>query len=249
MRQLVVIAILFIKLTFVYASQTEIIEKGDFEKAQIKAKEEGKLLFLDFYARWCTPCKWMSETTLQDPEVQSKLKKDFIAVKVNIDDFEGFELKSRFDIRYLPTILIFNSDGIMIERVEQTVGTSKMIELLHETAGRYPSNRIHEVNSSPSEIFHNNLVTTSHEENSSRTSSAEVKIFQLQMGVFSSLQNASNLSNDLKSKFTRPVTILEQNNDGQVVYKVFMGQFDNEQSANDYKEFLMRDFQLDSKVL
>ena len=41
--------------------------QGSFTSAKLKASEEGKLFFLDFTASWCTPCKWMEETTFTDP--------------------------------------------------------------------------------------------------------------------------------------------------------------------------------------
>ena len=71
----------------------------------------------------------MDENTFKDPEVIGQLQQHFITLRVNIDDMEGFEMKSRFDIRFLPTVLIFNQEGVMVERRRNT-GHKKMRSLL-----------------------------------------------------------------------------------------------------------------------
>lgn len=126
--------------------------KGSVEDARSKASQEGKLFLLDFYADWCTPCNWMKETTYTDDTVLALLKNDYVAIKVNIDDLEGFNLKERYQVKYLPTILIFNSQSQLLLRVEETLSPSQMIQALkkynveeHKIAIR------HDVNISPTE--------------------------------------------------------------------------------------------------
>ena len=252
MKQVLLLLILFI-LSFTAFASGSILERGDFEKAQLKAKTENKLLFLDFYASWCTPCKWMDETTFQDAEVLSILNQKFIAVKVNIDDFEGFELKSKFDIRYLPTMLIFNQNGVLIERVEETLGVSKMKNLLNESTANIDMEVIHAVNSSPSQIFSSDKkLATSSEENKTEeneVTTSDIKEYKIQVGVFASVQNAIKMQKNLKKRFTESVIISEVKINGSIKYKVLMGSFKNLGDAESYQTMLKKDFKIESIIL
>jgi thiol-disulfide isomerase/thioredoxin len=250
MKKLVVLFFAVFSLNSIsFANEMLFIEKGGFEKAKLKAKEEGKMLLLDFYASWCTPCKWMDETTFKDLEVRSLLDQKYIAVKVNIDDFEGFELKSKFDIRFLPTILIFNPNGQMIERVEETLGSQKMKTMLSGHAEANASFVKHKVNSSPRDVLKKEIdqpteATEYVQEDESKT------LFRMQMGVFSTFEGANAKSLELQNVFVEKITIIEHTNtNGKILYKVVMGEFSTSSEARSFKDVLETQFNMKSIVL
>ncbi len=221
-----------------FANTFMTIERGGFDKAKLKAKEEGKMLFLDFYASWCMPCKWMDETTFKDFEIMNLLEQKYIAVKVNIDDFEGFELKSKFDIRFLPTILIFNHEGKMIERVEETLGTQKMKTMLQNHAESNAPFIKHKVNSSPRELVQNDYTASTSGE---LTDSAKT-MYRMQMGVFSTLESANIKSEELKQQFVDKISIIQQEKDGKILFKVLLGEFNTLNEARSFNRYLMSNF-------
>ena len=49
------------------------------------AKNENKIVIVDFYAAWCKWCKVMEEEIFSDSEMLARLKKDFICVRLYMD--------------------------------------------------------------------------------------------------------------------------------------------------------------------
>ena len=69
-----------------------------------------KSILIDFYADWCGPCRALGPVL----EEISNEKHNFNIGKVNVD--EEKELASRFKIRSIPTMIVFEN-GNEVERV------------------------------------------------------------------------------------------------------------------------------------
>jgi thiol-disulfide isomerase/thioredoxin len=224
-------------------------EKINLAEARIKASKEGKLIFLDFYADWCKPCVWMDQTTLNHATVAEILNQNYIPVKINIDDLDGFEMKKMFDIKYLPTILVFNSFGQMIDRVEETLSPNKMVDLL--TKHNTDSNKTiikHHLNQSPG------IKEPSFESETMKKSAEEYKkyfqqkqstlLIRIQVGVFEKYQGAEEMVQKLREIVTEPVAVFNEYKDGQPIYKICVGQFESLSDAEKFKSSLWQDHNL-----
>jgi thioredoxin 1 len=77
-------------------------------------------VLVDFWAEWCGPCK-MIAPVLDDlaDELSGKIK----IAKVNVD--EGQELAAKFQIRSIPTLLVFKAGVVQ----EQMVGALHKADL------------------------------------------------------------------------------------------------------------------------
>lgn len=69
-------------------------------------------IILDFYADWCTSCKHIESTTLQDVAVQRALN-DVLLIKVDLtkNNKDSRNLLSHFSVVAPPTFLFFNQQG------------------------------------------------------------------------------------------------------------------------------------------
>ncbi len=98
-----------------------------------KAKEEKKLVLLDFYADWCISCKEMEVNTFANPEVTNELKQMvLLQADVTANGAENQALLKRFGLFGPPGILIFNqnSEELKDQRVIGYMPPQRFIERL-----------------------------------------------------------------------------------------------------------------------
>lgn len=89
-----------------------------FMEAIKTAKEEGKLVFLDAYASWCGPCKWMEANTFKSKDVGAVFNKHFVSIKIDMEKGEGPKLAQKYQVRAYPTMFVINpKNGAVKKRI------------------------------------------------------------------------------------------------------------------------------------
>ena len=70
-----------------------------------------------FTADWCPPCQQLKKQVLTDPEVADYLKREYVAVKIDLTDRGGPNsmIAQDYGVRYIPTMYIFAPDGQEID--------------------------------------------------------------------------------------------------------------------------------------
>lgn len=98
-----------------------------------KAKKENKFIFLDAYASWCGPCKWMAKEVFPKNEVGNAINPYYINAKIDMEKGEGIELAKKFEVRNYPTYLFFDADGNLVHRSLGSMPVADFIMLCSNT--------------------------------------------------------------------------------------------------------------------
>ncbi len=82
----------------------------------------GKLVLVDLWAEWCSPCKMM-EPVLE--EIAGEMEESLQVVKINID--QNQETPMKFNVMNIPTLL-FLKDGKEVDRVIGVVPKKQLVK-------------------------------------------------------------------------------------------------------------------------
>ena len=80
---------------------------GHIKRPLKRPKQRIKLVFMDAYATWCGPCKWMSANVFTDPKVADYFNANFVNIKMDMEKGEGPELARQFNLRAYPTLVFY----------------------------------------------------------------------------------------------------------------------------------------------
>ncbi|MCR3754826.1 MAG: thioredoxin 1 [Candidatus Westeberhardia cardiocondylae] len=84
------------------------IDDNNFQKI---FKKKGFFL-IDFWATWCNPCKIMQKILFN---IAKEFKKRLVIAKLNVD--ENPKIVSEYNVRSVPTLLLFNNGEIIDKHV------------------------------------------------------------------------------------------------------------------------------------
>ena len=130
------------------------------EKAIQIAQLEDKNIFIDTYAPWCGPCKLM-DIQFQDHDLGVYFNENYINVRINMDSPYGEAVRTKYDVFFLPTLLILDKYGNAKYTSEGTVTSDELLAI-----GSYHHNAIYK----PEELASINEVN----ESSKATTTAQV---------------------------------------------------------------------------
>ncbi len=83
---------------------------GTWDELLAKAKEENRIVFVDFWTTWCGWCKRLDRDTLSDDAVVAELK-DFLCFSIDAESHAGAPLARRFGVQGYPALVFLDPDG------------------------------------------------------------------------------------------------------------------------------------------
>ncbi|MEI6456201.1 MAG: thioredoxin domain-containing protein [bacterium] len=99
--------------------------ENSWSEIQALAKKENKMIFLDAFASWCGPCKWMAANIFTNDTVADYYNKTFICAKIDMEKGEGVTLSEKYQVRAYPTLLFIDTAGNMVHK---KVGSARKIQ-------------------------------------------------------------------------------------------------------------------------
>ena len=100
----------------------EIMEINGAEQFEQEVINEDRIVFIDFYATWCMPCKTMSPII----EEIARENKEVKFVKIDIDKNE--ELAIKYNVMSIPTMLVMKNGEV----IKTFVGVTNKESIVNE---------------------------------------------------------------------------------------------------------------------
>ncbi len=98
-----------------------------WQQAQEKAQAENKSIFIDFYATWCGPCKYMEDDVFTNTEVGAYFNANFISLRIDAEK-EELALVESINLEAYPTLVFFDAKG---NQMVSQVGVLEPMELIN----------------------------------------------------------------------------------------------------------------------
>lgn len=97
------LSLLFFVLLWSFSIHAQVAWLADLKQSQSIAKQLDKLILMDFWADWCSPCKLMDKELWHHPKIY-KLSSSVVWVKVNVDIDKGTALE--YNTLLIPKVVL-----------------------------------------------------------------------------------------------------------------------------------------------
>lgn len=115
--------------------ETAVAWQSDFPQAAARARSDGKVIFADFGAGWCPPCRQMDATVFGDKSFAEALEEAAVPLRVDVDEPAGQELSRRYNVQMIPTYIVIAADGTVLARSGGVKSAAELLAVVRGAAG------------------------------------------------------------------------------------------------------------------
>ncbi len=134
--KITIIAALLMSVAIGQLSAQVKFHTGDTAHLYRESRNSEKLIFIDLYASWCPPCKMMDRDVFSREDVGEFMSQNFISAKYSVDDEIGAQFSKTYNVRSIPTFLIFNAEGELVAQMAGAMPHAEFIKNLNSILQR-----------------------------------------------------------------------------------------------------------------
>ncbi|GHT15899.1 hypothetical protein AGMMS4956_16940 [Bacteroidia bacterium] len=103
--------------------------EGTWEGAVAKAKKERKIIFMDAYATWCGPCKYLKQKVFVNGDVGAFYNKNFVNFAIDWESAAAAPLRNKYPLRAYPTLFLIDpATEQAVTKVEGALDAANLIK-------------------------------------------------------------------------------------------------------------------------
>lgn len=117
---------------------TVVESEEQMQEIYTRASAENLNIFVDVYATWCGPCKWMDANVFELESAGDYMNKEFINVKIDGDGEYGYTFARENGLEAYPSFFLFNSERQLMNKIVGAKPWEEFQEALEATVENYP---------------------------------------------------------------------------------------------------------------
>jgi hypothetical protein len=193
-----------------------------FESSLLTAKEkaflEEKQVLVFFTGPQCEECTQLENFIAKEEKLGYLIRDKYLCAQVDISTFDGRATRLRYDVNWIPAVLIVDPSGKVVSRIEGVTTLGDFSLFLKGEGTREPEKR---------------LLSSQQQTNHPMTGE-----FYLQIGVFSTRSRAEEWIAKLEKKGITGVQLTERKGAEKNLFRVILGGEWGEEQALAQKDYL-----------
>lgn len=240
---IVMLGIGFVMTGMAFTSALKIIP---YERSLLTAREKAiisnKDVLVFFTSRDCHPCNEIETLINNDERINSIVDDRLLCARIDVDNFDGKATQQRYDIRKLPAMVIIDGKGKIKSKQEGFSSVKDISEFIIKMPAFNPETFIHETPTvtSASSKPSSSPAAENVKDTEMRGESGLNSNYTVQIGVFGSKANASQVQQKAKENGFTDIRVVEEVVSGKNIVRVYCGSNLTKEAAESIKTKLER---------